>query len=113
MKRNIKIVSIIVVLLLTFWILPLKVFASGGITPIGGEGDIIPIEGENDPLGDTGGGGGSTDPVVDDDVLAEDKVAEDKSLPDAGFDHRMIYIITALIVFAVFAYFKVVKYNLD
>ncbi len=119
MKKNLKIISVITVLLLSLVIMPMKVFATGDLTLPN------PIPVENNQGGTTTGGGsdvttgagtgettgGSTDLVED--KVAEDKVADDKVLPDAGFDQSMIYIIAALVLFAVFAYFKVVKYNLD
>lgn len=104
MKRNVKIFSIILILVITLVALPLKVYASD-VTP------QIPIEGEEPTPTPT------PNPVVTGDetenTVAEDKIAEDKTLPDAGFDKNMIYIISALIIFAVFAYIKVVKYNVD
>ena len=118
MKKSLKIVSIITVLMLILSFTSLKVYATDELTP-------IPIETEGDI---TGGPTGETtitdetptitdteisDDKIADDKVAEDKIAEDKVLPDAGFDQSMIYIIAALILFAVFAYIKVVKYNLD
>ena len=119
MKKNIKILSMVIVLIIMmFSVLSLNVYAT--LTPA----DPIPIGDINDD---------NTTPVitndntntntnneyaplnsdVTDDKVVEDKVADDKVLPDAGFDTNMLYIISALIIFAVFAYIKVVKYNVD
>lgn len=102
MKKSLKILSLIIIILLGLMILPMRVYA-GDLTP-------IPVEGEDDGSGTTIITG---DDTSNDDKVADDKVADDKVLPDAGFDSNMIYIISALAIFAVFAYVKVVKYNVE
>lgn len=107
MKKSLKILSVIIILLIGFMIFPAKIYATD-LTEI----PVIGEEGTGTGTG-TGTGSGSTIIPVNDDKLADDKVADDKVLPDAGFDSNMVYIIAALAIFAVFAYVKVVKYNVD
>lgn len=117
MKKNIKILSMVIVLIIMmFSVLSLNVYAT--LTPA----DPIPIGDINDDNTTpviTNNENTNTNTNTNNEVvtlnneIAEDKVAEDKVLPDAGFDTNMLYIISALIIFAVFAYIKVVKYNVD
>ncbi len=112
MKKYIKILSVILLLVLTMTLLPLKVFATGDINP-------LPVEEQTNNTVNSGVVNETTDLTKSGDntevtTLGEDKnIAKDKNLPDAGFDRNMIYIISALVVIAVFAYIKVVKYNVD
>lgn len=111
MKKNIKILVIILIIGI-FILLPFKVYA-GNVTPISNEYPVI--EQENITQNTTQ----NTNPYVENQnnevtTLTTDKeLAEDKALPDAGFNKNMIYVITALVIFAIFAYIKVVKYNVE
>lgn len=109
MKRNIKKAIIILVLILTVAVLPLTVYATGDLTP-----QPIQVEPGTDTTTDTYNNSIINSGVTEnEETIVEDKIAEDKILPEAGFDRNMLYIISALVVFAVFAYIKVVKYNID
>ena len=115
MKKSIKILSIITILTIGLMLLPLKAYATDSIT-------VIPIEDEEQEQATTivpSTGTTDTDKEADvdkkavDDKVVEDKIAEDKVPPDAGFESNMVFIILSLVVFAVFAYIKVVKYNIE
>lgn len=115
MKKNIKILSMVIVLIIMmFSVLSLNAYATLTLAdpiPIGGDindDNTTPVITNNDNTNT------NTNTNTNNEVVAlNDEVAEDKVLPDAGFDTNMLYIISALIIFAVFAYIKVVKYNVD
>lgn len=123
MKKNFIKISLILVLLTTIIVLPLNVFASEftDVQPIGIEGQQTSNQNttnttntdNTNSIVEANVNTTTTSTTQNTDKVAEDKIAEDKVLPDAGFDKNMIYIISALIIFAVFAYIKVVKYNID
>lgn len=46
-------------------------------------------------------------------VVRDKEIAKDKQLPETGADVTLVYVILALVVVSAFAYFKVVKYNID
>ena len=105
MKKSMKILSIIIILVIGLMLLPVKSYATGDVT-------VIPIENQNETTSIiTSAESTSTSDTSG--ILAEDKIADDKVLPDAGFENKMVFIILSLVVFAVFAYVKVVKYNID
>lgn len=120
MKKNIKILSMVIVLIIMmFSVLSLNAYATltpADPIPIGGDindDNTTPVITNNDNTNTNTNTNTNNEVVALNDEIAEDKVAEDKVLPDAGFDTNMLYIISALIIFAVFAYIKVVKYNVD
>lgn len=138
MKKSIKILLILVMLILA---LNLSVFAvsfegietgrdtgeaqtltpdgsSSGVTDITTEkkNEKKPQVTESTPtVSDTTSTSTSTTTATEDktNVVRDKEIAKDKQLPETGADVTLVYVILALVVVSAFAYFKVVKYNID